>query len=109
MQNEVPLPPRSLDSRAATEEVQPDPARQQGSPAAPLVEQGINLLDQGKAREAVDSFTKAIAQDGNYREAWERRAQAYDRLGDGRRQRPTGAAPPLSNEELVPSFVAQIR
>jgi len=51
------------------------------SPAAGLTEQGRELLDQGKAREAVDLFTKAIAQDPVFKQAWESRAAAYDQLG----------------------------
>jgi tetratricopeptide (TPR) repeat protein len=49
--------------------------------AASLTERGLALFGQGKFQEAVDQFTKAIALDPNYRLAWARRAEAYDRLG----------------------------
>ena len=38
-------------------------------------------MDEGKFRVAVDSFTRAIARDRSYKQAWLLRAEAYDRLG----------------------------
>ena len=51
------------------------------SEAATLTEEGLSLFDQGKVREAVDYFTKAIARDRGYKQAWLFRAESYDRLG----------------------------
>ncbi len=51
------------------------------SEAATLTEEGLSLLDQGKVREAVDYFTRAIARDRSYKQAWLSRAESYDRLG----------------------------
>lgn len=49
--------------------------------AAGMTELGLSLSNQGRVREAVDQFTKAIALDPRYREAWANRAKAYTELG----------------------------
>ena len=49
--------------------------------AAGMTERGLALVNQGRVREAVDQFTKAIALDPRYREAWANRAKAYSELG----------------------------
>lgn len=49
--------------------------------ASGMTEAGLSLLNQGRFREAVDQFTKAIALDPRYREAWVNRAKAYSELG----------------------------
>lgn len=49
--------------------------------AAGMTELGLSLFNQGRVREAVDQFTKAIALDPRYREAWANRAKAYSQLG----------------------------
>lgn len=49
--------------------------------AAAMTERGLTLFNQGRVREAVDQFTKAIALDPRYREAWVNRARAYTHLG----------------------------
>ena len=49
--------------------------------AAGMTELGRSLFNQGRVREAVDQFTKAIALDPRYREAWANRARAYTELG----------------------------
>ena len=49
--------------------------------AAAMTERGLSLFNQGRVREAVDQFTKAIALDPRYREAWSNRAKAYTDLG----------------------------
>lgn len=54
--------------------------------AASMTEQGIALFGQGRFQEAIDQFTKAIALDPKYRLAWERRAEAYGRLGRAERE-----------------------
>ncbi len=49
--------------------------------AAGMTELGLSLFNQGRVREAVDQFTKAIALDPRHREAWANRAKAYTKLG----------------------------
>lgn len=49
--------------------------------AAGMTELGLSMFNQGRIREAVDQFTKAIALDPMYREAWANRAKAYTELG----------------------------
>ncbi len=49
--------------------------------AAVMTARGIERFDEGKYQEAIDQFTKAIALDPNYAEAWQRRAEAYSQLG----------------------------
>lgn len=49
--------------------------------ASGMTEAGLTLFNQGRIREAVDQFTKAIALDPRYRAAWANRAKAYDELG----------------------------
>ena len=53
---------------------------------ANLTARGLELFNEGRYQESIDQFTKAIALDPNYREAWERRAEAYGRLGRPERQ-----------------------
>ena len=49
--------------------------------AAVMVSRGIERFDAGKYQEAIDQFTKAIALDPKYADAWQRRADAYAQLG----------------------------
>lgn len=49
--------------------------------ASAMTEAGLALFNQGRVREAVDQFTKAIALDPRYRDAWANRAKAYNELG----------------------------
>ncbi len=49
--------------------------------AAVMTSRGIERFDAGKFQEAIDQFTKAIALDPNYADAWQRRAEAYAQLG----------------------------
>ena len=49
--------------------------------ASAMTEAGLALVNQGRVREAVDQFTKAIALDPRYRDAWANRAKAYNELG----------------------------
>ena len=67
-------------------EPEPKPARPLPTPTN-LTERGIELFNQGRFQEAIDQFTKAIALDPNYREAWARRAEAYGRVGRPERQK----------------------
>jgi hypothetical protein len=46
-----------------------------------MTSRGIERFDEGKFQEAIDQFTKAIALDPKYIDAWERRAEAYAQLG----------------------------
>lgn len=51
--------------------------------AAAMTERGVRLFNQGRTQEAIDQFTKAIALDANFVEAWAKRAEAYALLGRG--------------------------
>ena len=53
-----------------------------GTPtAAGMTERGLRLFNLGRTQEAIDQFTKAIALDGDFKEAWIGRAEAYTALG----------------------------
>ena len=65
----------------------PPPTPRVAPTAANLTERGVSLFNQGRYQEAIDQFTKAIALDSNYREAWERRAEAYGKMGRPERQK----------------------
>ena len=80
--NPVPVEPVA----APVPEPPPAPPRPKPTPAN-LTERGVTLFNQGRIQEAIDQFTKAIALDPNYREAWEQRAEAYGRLGHSERQK----------------------
>ncbi len=58
----------------------PKPPSQLPTPAN-MTERGASLFNQGRYQEAIDQFTKAIALDPTFREAWQRRAEAYGKLG----------------------------
>lgn len=90
---EVPSP-----AQAPTPEAAPKPAPEASPPevftprkqvsvdaptAAGMTERGVRLYNQGRVQESIDQFTKAIALDPNYIQAWARRAEAYARLGRG--------------------------
>ena len=97
---EAPSPPPSEPEPVLAQEPTPAPAPVEPPPqAAPvpkvprplptpsnLTARGIELFNQGRLQESIDQFTKAIALDPNYREAWERRAEAYGRMGRPERQ-----------------------
>ena len=51
--------------------------------AAGMTERGATLFNQGRIQESIDQFTKAIALDPTYVEAWARRAEAYAQQGRG--------------------------
>jgi hypothetical protein len=51
--------------------------------AAGMTERGVRLFNQGRIQESIDQFTKAIALDANYIQAWAKRAEAYAMLGRG--------------------------
>ena len=74
----------------ATPEVTPPPFTPPKKPvslvlptASGMTERGVRLFNQGRIQESIDQFTKAIALDANYTQAWARRAEAYARLGKG--------------------------
>ena len=50
---------------------------------ANLTERGVQLFNLGRIQESIDQFTKAIALDPDYKEAWEYRAEAYAKQGRG--------------------------
>ena len=63
---------------------EPEVRRHRGIPtAAGMTEWGIDLFNLGRVQESIDQFTKAIALDPNFKMAWERRAEAYAKLGRG--------------------------
>ena len=65
-------------------ETEPEPPVFRGLPTpANMTERGIRLFNLGRIQESIDQYTKAIALDPNYKEAWEYRAEAYARLGRG--------------------------
>ena len=90
-----PEPEPVLAQEATSNPVQEEPPAQPAPPPrqprpiptpANLTARGIELFNEGRYQESIDQFTKAIALDPNYREAWERRAEAYGRLGRPERQ-----------------------
>ncbi len=82
-QEAAPAPPATAEIPGAA--AASPPARRIPT-AASMTEQGIALFGQGRFQEAIDQFTKAIALDPKYRLAWERRAEAYGRLGRAERE-----------------------
>ncbi|HLF04969.1 MAG TPA: tetratricopeptide repeat protein [Dehalococcoidia bacterium] len=78
----VAAAPAASPPPAPEPQPQPKPLRVHRLPtAAGMTEQGLALFGQGKIQEAIDQFTKAIALDPSYLTAWQRRAEAYQRLG----------------------------
>ena len=94
-----PLPEAATEAASETpaEAVQPPftPRKKPVSPVLPtaagMTERGVALFNQGRIQEAIDQFTKAIALDPNYVDAWAGRAEAYAQLGRGTRKQRTGA------------------
>ena len=84
-QDATPTPP---PAEAQAETAPPPPPREPRPIPTPanLTARGIGLFNEGRIQESIDQFTKAIALDPNYREAWQRRAEAYGRLGRPERQ-----------------------
>ena len=88
---EEPQPEVTTESSPEPEtEVTPSPFTPRKKPvsvvrptAAALTERGVGLFNQRRIQEAIDQFTKAIALDPTYIEAWARRAEAYTELGKG--------------------------
>ena len=84
---QTPEPPAETAPAPAAEAVvepapEPEVPIYRGIPTAPrMTERGIQLFNLGRTQEAIDQFTKAIALDADYKEAWERRAEAYATLG----------------------------
>ncbi|HIM37607.1 MAG TPA: hypothetical protein EYM38_06235 [Dehalococcoidia bacterium] len=78
-----------VTNEAATEEM-PAPISSYRKPipvdaptATAMTERGVQLFNQGRTQEAIDQFTKAIALDAGFIEAWAKRAEAYALLGRG--------------------------
>ena len=64
----------------------PEVRRHRGIPtAAGMTEWGVDLFNLGRVQESIDQFTKAIALDPSFKMAWERRAEAYAKMGRGER------------------------
>ncbi|MDE2940089.1 MAG: tetratricopeptide repeat protein [Chloroflexota bacterium] len=78
--------PNPVQEEAPTQPAPPPRERRPIPTPANLTARGIELFNEGRYQESIDQFTKAIALDSNYREAWERRAEAYGRLGRPERQ-----------------------
>ena len=83
-----PVPPEITPLRReppaqqiSAEESSPVAITPQQSEAVTLTEEGLGLLNEGKFRVAVDYFSRAIARDRSYKQAWLSRADAYDGLG----------------------------
>lgn len=79
----------AVTNEAATEEM-PAPISSYRKPvpvdaptASAMTERGVQLFNQGRTQEAIDQFTKAIALDAGFIEAWAKRAEAYALLGRG--------------------------
>lgn len=81
-----PEPQQAPSSTASPSAGAPRVPRPIPTPAN-MTERGVSLFNQGRFQEAIDQFTKAIALDPDYKEAWERRAEAYGRLGRPERQK----------------------
>ena len=82
-------PDNAATNDAATEEM-PAPITSYRKPvpvdaptASVMMERGVQLFNQGRTQEAIDQFTKAIALDAGFIEAWAKRAEAYALLGRG--------------------------
>lgn len=82
-----PMPAPEPQQVPATPAVAAPPAPRPIPTPANLTERGVSLFNQGRFQEAIDQFTKAIALDPDYKEAWERRAEAYGKLGRPERQK----------------------
>ena len=86
-------PPQEPPSGQAPEEKSEDPPAHaplyrtpvpvDAPTASAMTERGVQLFNQGRTQESIDQFTKAIALDPNYTEAWAKRAEAYALLGRG--------------------------
>ena len=96
--DESPSAPPQETGPEATSEASPEPTPKVTPPpftprkkpvsvvrptAAAMTERGVGLFNQSRIQEAIDQFTKAIALDPNFIEAWARRAEAYSELGKG--------------------------
>lgn len=88
---EQPVGEPGQPAEATPEEAEPEPETEHvpwgtydpgvAPTAAVMVSRGIERFDAHKYQEAIDQFTKAIALDPNYADAWQRRAEAYVQLG----------------------------
>jgi len=82
---EAQAPPKVQPEELPVEGPAPAPSRPLLPQAIPtavaLTNRGIERLNEGKVQESIDQFTKALAMDPNYAEAWERRSEAYSQLG----------------------------
>ena len=79
---DVTLPRRETPSQQPTVQETPQAAMTpEKSEAVRLTEEGLSNLREGKFRVSVDFFTRAIARDRSYKQAWLSRAEAYDGLG----------------------------
>ena len=83
-ETELETGPESAPEASPPEPVTPlKPVSLDAPTAAGMTERGVRLYNQGRVQESIDQFTKAIALDPNYIQAWARRAEAYASLGRG--------------------------
>ncbi len=84
-------PPASAEAAEGLPQEEPSPGAPRYRKPVPvdaptpeaMTERGVRLFNQGRVQESIDQFTKAIALDPNYTEAWAKRAEAYALLGRG--------------------------
>lgn len=91
----VATPEPAAEPAGQAPEEEPQPERRPGAPvyrkavpvdaptATAMTERGVRLFNQGRVQESIDQFTKAIALDPTYSQAWAKRAEAYALLGRG--------------------------
>lgn len=92
---QVATPESASEPTAQASEAESQPERRISAPvfrkpvpvdaptATSMTERGVRLFNQGRVQESIDQFTKAIALDPNYSQAWAKRAEAYALLGRG--------------------------
>ena len=73
------------NENASTGEGRPEekelPVPKRPTTAVGLTDWGVQLSVEGRHREAIDQFTKALALDSQYVLAWEKRAESYKAMG----------------------------
>ncbi len=81
---DAPEPEPTLGFQDSSEPAaaRPELPKHSGVPtAASMTEHGLRLLEGGHFQLAIDQFTKAIALNSKFKEAWVHRADAYAHMG----------------------------
>ena len=81
---DAPEPEPTLGFQESSEPApaKPELPKHRGVPtAASMTEHGLRLLEGGHFQLAIDQFTKAIALNSKFKEAWDQRAEAYAQMG----------------------------